>query len=271
MIKFAVFGNPIYHSKSPFIYNVFAKQIGINCDYQCICPPINSFNNAISDFFAKGGLGANITLPFKQEALSFANKFSERALSAGAVNTLKKNKDGKIFGDNTDGIGLLSDLKRLSIINANSNVLLIGAGGAARGVILPLMLSGAILTITNRTISKVEKLTYQFQSNGNISFCSFSELNNKKFDLIINATSSSLNNQTLLLPNSLIHKKIYCYDMFYQKGLTSFLFWCKQLGAHNLFNGLGMLVYQAAHSFHLWHGIMPKVNDILFYLNKEYI
>ncbi|PPI86518.1 shikimate dehydrogenase [Candidatus Pantoea edessiphila] len=262
MFKFAVFGNPINHSKSPLIHHEFAKQTGIKHNYGCICVPINEFKKSISKFFSQGGLGANVTLPFKQEAYQFADELSERAYFAGAVNTLKKQNDNKIFGDNTDGIGLISDLQRLNMIKAGDRVLVIGAGGAARGIILPLLLSGAILTVTNRTNSRAQELVYNFKYNGVINSCSISELNGKYFDLIINATSSSSNKQMPIIPSSILNNKPRCYDIFYQKELTTFLYWCQKQGCNYLSDGLGMLIYQAAHAFQLWHGVMPNITNI---------
>ncbi|PPI88569.1 shikimate dehydrogenase [Candidatus Pantoea edessiphila] len=266
MFKFAVFGNPIYHSKSPFIHNEFAKQTGIQHTYGSIYVPIDGFLQSISSFFSQGGLGANITLPFKQQAFEFTDELSERAYYSGAVNTLKKLDNGKIFGDNTDGIGLLSDLQRLKMVNCGDKVLIIGAGGAARGIILPLLTLGTIITITNRTDVKSHRLANHFKHNGNITSCNINQLNGKKFDLIINSTSSSSIGQIPILPISLIHNKLRCYDVFYQKKLTSFLYWCQKKGCNYLSDGLGMLIYQAAYSFKLWHGIMPNITNMFIKL-----
>ncbi|PPI87890.1 shikimate dehydrogenase [Candidatus Pantoea edessiphila] len=268
MFKFAVFGNPIHHSKSPLIHNEFAKQTGIKHTYGCICAPTDGFLQSISNFFAKGGLGANVTLPFKQQAYQFADELSERAHLAGAVNTLKKQINNKILGDNTDGIGLLSDLQRLRMLKAKDKILIIGAGGAARGIIAPLLLLGSTLTITNRTETRAIELAKHFKYHGKINVCSIYELDSKKFDLIINATSSGSSGQIPKLPIALIHKQIYCYDMFYQKELTPFLYWCSQNGCSCLSDGLGMLIYQAAHAFQLWHGIMPNTAK-LFKILKQ--
>ncbi|MXP51250.1 shikimate dehydrogenase [Pantoea sp. SoEX] len=262
MFKFAVFGNPIHHSKSPIIHHKFFRQTGIKHNYGRVCPPIDGFSEAISKFFSKGGIGANITLPFKKQAYQFADELSERAYLAGAVNTLKK-QNNKIFGDNTDGIGLLSDLQRLKMISKENKVLIIGAGGAARGIIAPLLILGSMVTITNRTKNHALELANNFKQNGIIDVCNIEDLENKKFNLIINATSSSSKGQIPQIPSSLINNNLCCYDLFYQKTLTPFLYWCKQQGCNCLSDGLGMLIYQAAYSFKLWHGILPKTKYII--------
>ena len=267
---YAVFGNPINHSKSPLIHKVFGQQTGIYHIYRRVCVPLNNFPKIVSTFFNKGGQGANITLPFKQEAWIFADKLSERATISGAVNTLKKCNNGIILGDNTDGVGLLSDLKRLKMITSTNKVLLIGAGGAARGVILPLLSFGITLTITNRTISRAVDLARIFNNSGSINACGFNELEGSMYELIINATSSGINGKIPSLPKSLINSNVSCYDMFYQfHGKTPFLCWCQKHGAVNLADGLGMLVSQAAHSFYLWHGTMPNIIPVIKLLKQK--
>ncbi|WP_416411427.1 shikimate dehydrogenase [Pantoea sp. App145] len=268
MENFAVFGNPIEHSKSPFIHRLFAEQTGIEHHYGRVCAPLDGFPQAISEFFSAGGKGANVTLPFKEQAWEFADELSERAALSGAVNTLKKDAQGQILGDNTDGIGLLSDLERLKMIRPGDRVLLVGAGGAARGVILPLLSLGCALTVTNRTVEKAELLADIFQHSGAIHACSFTSLAGQSFDLIINATSSGVKGDVPPLPISLISQHTRCYDMFYQPGLTPFLFWCQQQGAQQLADGLGMLVGQAAHAFQLWHGVMPEITPVIAQLKQ---
>ncbi len=269
MNNYAVFGNPINHSKSPLIHQAFAQQTGIDHRYGRVCAPLDGFPQALAEFFAQSGVGANITLPFKQLAWELADELSERAALSGAVNTVKKRKDGSCLGDNTDGIGLLSDLERLSMIKPGDRVLLVGAGGAARGVILPLLSLGVALTVTNRTQARAVELANIFQHSGAIDACGFEQLENKGFELIINATSSGINGQIPPLPASLIHSGIRCYDMFYQIGQTPFLNWCQQQGALHLADGLGMLVGQAAHAFHLWHGVMPDIAPVIESLQRE--
>ncbi|MXP67912.1 shikimate dehydrogenase [Pantoea sp. Aalb] len=268
MKNFAVFGNPIAHSKSPIIHSLFAQQTGVEHCYEQIYVPIDAFIKSINEFFMSGGKGANVTLPFKQQAWTFADELSDRSILSGAVNTLKKNTCGTIIGDNTDGVGLLIDLKRLNMINPGNRILLVGAGGAARGVILPLLSLGCSLVIVNRTFEKAKKLVNIFQHKGNIEAISFKKLINQHFDLIINATSSSMDRQVPSIPSSLIFEEICCYDMFYQQGLTSFLSWCQKHGSRNISDGLGMLVGQAAYSFQFWHNIMPEINPVINYLKK---
>ncbi|WP_130832170.1 shikimate dehydrogenase [[Erwinia] mediterraneensis] len=268
MENFAVFGNPIAHSKSPLIHHYFAEQTGIAHRYGRVCVPLDGFTQAMGDFFARGGQGANVTLPFKQQAWEFADELSERAALAGAVNTLKKESDGRITGDNTDGIGLLSDLQRLAMINPGERILLVGAGGAARGVILPLLSLGCHLTLTNRTRARADELVQIFRQSGTIQARALNELAHEHFDLIINATSSGVTGDVPALPESLIQPETRCYDMFYQAQLTSFLSWCQQQGARQLADGLGMLVGQAAHSFQLWHGVMPAITPVIAQLKQ---
>jgi len=268
MDQFVVFGNPINHSKSPLIHQAFAEQTGIDHRYGRLCAPVDGFPLALTVFFEQGGRGANVTLPFKQQAWEFADQLSERAALSGAVNTVKKLSDGQILGDNTDGIGLLTDLERLMMINAGDSVLLVGAGGAARGVILPLLLSGVTLTIVNRTAERAEELASLFGQSGTIRASGFEQLADQHFDLIINATSSGVEGKTPPLPAEVIHSSVRCYDMFYQSGLTPFLLWCQAQGANRLADGLGMLVGQAAHAFYLWHGVMPEIAPVIAQLKQ---
>ncbi|MCG8710846.1 shikimate dehydrogenase [Brenneria sp. 4F2] len=269
--SFAVFGNPIAHSKSPRIHELFAAQTGIKLTYQRLLAPLDNFEELLQRYFKEGGDGANVTVPFKERAFATADELSEAASLAGAVNTLKKLNDGRLFGDNTDGVGLLGDLQRLNFIKAQDRVLLVGAGGAARGVIQPLLAHGCSITLTNRTFAKAERLASLFSALGDIQAVELSELHGQDFGLIINATSSGINGSTPDLPISLISNKSYCYDMFYQPRLTPFLAWCVQHGATRYADGLGMLVGQAAHSFHLWNGVMPDVVPVIEQLKRELI
>ncbi len=269
MKSFAVFGNPIAHSKSPRIHELFADQLGIALSYQRILAPLDGFENTLRCYFLDGASGANITAPFKECAFAQADELSERALLAGAVNTLHKLNDGRLFGDNTDGVGLLSDLQRLNFIKPKDRILLIGAGGAARGVIQPLLSHGCSIVLTNRTFSKAEALVQIFSSIGEIEAISFDSLQTQSFSLIINATSSGMYDRIPDLPASLISPETRCYDMFYLPELTPFLTWCVKRGSEHCADGLGMLVGQAAHAFKLWHGVMPDVNPVIQQLKKE--
>ncbi|UDG81415.1 Shikimate dehydrogenase (NADP(+)) [Candidatus Profftia lariciata] len=264
MKKFAIFGNPVKHSKSPFIHQLFSKQTGIALDYDMILTPIDNFQQNIKSFFAcKEAIGANITTPFKEQAYHYADELTQRALLAGAVNTLKILKNGCLLGDNTDGIGLLSDMQRLNMISSKTKVLLLGSGGAARGIIEPLLSIKCNLTITNRTYSRAQELVRIFSYLGNITSITFDQLQDKKFDLIINATSSGIHGIVPEIPSEIINKHTSCYDLFYQTTLTPFLSWAQNKGAQQLADGSGMLVEQAAHSFLLWHGIMPERLSVL--------
>ncbi|MTD29233.1 shikimate dehydrogenase [Erwinia sorbitola] len=269
MPSFVVFGNPINHSKSPRIHQLFAEQTGIPHPYGRLCAPLDGFEQSAHEFFAHGGRGANITMPFKQQAFDISSELTERAALAGAVNTLKKLDDGRLLGDNTDGIGLLSDLLRLQLIQPNDRILLIGAGGAARGVILPLLGFNCNVTITNRTYARAEELAKLFLSHGNIRSLAQDKLGGEQFDLIINATSSGVDGGVPDLPASLLKPHTRCYDMFYQVGDTSFLQWCRKQGSTQMADGLGMLVGQAAHSFMLWHGVMPEIAPVIHVLKQE--
>ena len=269
METYAVFGNPIAHSKSPLIHQQFAKQLQINHPYGRVLAPVDAFIPTLEAFFAAGGKGANVTVPFKEEAFERADELTERASLAGAVNTLKRLEDGRLLGDNTDGIGLLSDLERLSFIKPGFRILLIGAGGASRGVLLPLLSLDCGVTIVNRTASRAEELAQVFAHTGSVQALGMDELEGHEFDLIINATSSGISGEIPAIPTSLIRPSVCCYDMFYQKGNTPFLSWCVSHGAKHCADGLGMLVGQAAHSVLLWHGVLPDIESVIKQLQRE--
>lgn len=269
MRKFAVFGNPIAHSKSPRIHQLFSEQTQRPLSYVTQLAEHELFQTALTTYLAEGAHGANITTPFKEQAYQLCHELTERARLAGAVNTVKKMENGQLVGDNTDGIGLVSDLERLGMLKAGNKVLLVGAGGAARGVILPLLESGCELVITNRTYAKAQQLAQQFADYGAISACEQENLAGNQFDLIVNATASGLQGQVPSIPSSLINKDTACYDMFYQASLTPFLAWAKANGAVNYADGLGMLVGQAAHAFFLWHDVMPDIESVLKQLRQE--
>ena len=269
MNTFAVFGNPIQHSKSPQIHQMFAEQLKIEHPYGRVLAPVDAFIEALEHFFQAGGIGANITVPFKEQAFARADVLTERAALAGAVNTLKRLDDGRLLGDNTDGIGLLTDLERLSLIKPGRRILLLGAGGAARGVLLPLLSLDCSVTITNRTFSRAMDLALLFSHTGSVQALELSELEGHEFDLIINATSSGIAGDIPVIPTSLLSHSVHCYDMFYQKGDTPFLHWCKQRGVQHYADGLGMLVGQAAHAFFLWHGVLPEIAPVIEKLKQE--
>lgn len=267
--SFAVFGNPIAHSKSPRIHELFAAQTGITLTYERVLAPLDDFEQMLRQYFLNGAGGANVTAPFKERAFAEADERSECAALAGAVNTLKRLSDGRLFGHNTDGIGLLSDLQRLALVKPLDRVLLVGAGGAARGVIQPLLAYGCTVVLTNRTFSKADELVKVFSGIGDIHAVSLDDLHGLSFDLIINATSSGMYDSIPNLPPELISPETGCYDMFYLPQMTPFLSWCVQHGAIRYADGLGMLVGQAAHAFNLWHGVMPDVEPVIGLLKQD--
>lgn len=267
--KYAVFGNPIAHSKSPFIHQLFAEQLGIDHPYGRVLTPVDAFVPTLERFFAAGGQGANVTVPFKEQAFARADILTDRASAAGAVNTLKYLENGSILGDNTDGIGLLSDLESRGLIKSGDRILLAGAGGAARGVMLPLLSAGCSVTVTNRTFSRAEALARIFAGQGEVSARALDDLQGQRFNLIINATSSGISGDIPAIPAELITSEVRCYDMFYQKGLTPFLSWCAARGVQHYADGLGMLVGQAAHAVMLWHGVMPDTAPVIARLQRE--
>ena len=267
--EYAVMGNPISHSKSPAIHTAFAEQTRQSIRYRAIQVDPGGFEQAVGHFFAAGGKGLNVTVPFKQDAWRLANNLSERARVAGAVNTLKPEDDGKLFGDNTDGIGLVRDLENnLGIEITGKKILLLGAGGAARGVLLPLLdEKPASLAIANRTASKADELVEQFKAQHNtgeiLSGTGFAELSKQPFDIVVNATSASLEGNLPDIPADCIANASIVYDMMYGKNPTPFLMWATKMGAQQTSDGLGMLVEQAAESFFIWRNVKPDTQDVI--------
>ncbi len=261
MDQYRVFGNPIKQSRSPIIHQTFAQQTQQQLNYESEYVEIEQFEKTVKAFAKNGGKGANITVPFKEQALTICDQLTERARLAGAVNTLSF-VEGKILGDNTDGQGLVQDLLNNNVQLKNSRILLLGAGGAAKGVILPLLAQQPeTIVIANRTIAKAESLIQQF-NNDKLSAVGFSELATEKFDVVINATSASLSGNIPPIAKELV-VNTYCYDMVYGKELTPFLQWAKNNGATNVIDGLGMLVGQAAESFRIWRDVQPEVTSVL--------
>jgi len=267
MDQYRVFGNPIKQSRSPFIHQSFAQTTKQAISYETSFVELGNFTTAVNEFIGQGGKGANVTVPFKEEALELADELSERARLAGAVNTLSFSK-GKIYGDNTDGEGLVQDLLRNNVKLENSRILLLGAGGAARGVILPLLAKNPnSIVIANRTVSKAENLVEQFNSS-KLSASGFEQASDQVYDIIINATSASLTGTLPAITASTVTKNTVCYDMVYGKNLTPFLVWAKAQGAAKVIDGLGMLVGQAAESFFIWRGVKPEVEAVIEQLKK---
>jgi shikimate dehydrogenase len=270
MDHYVVFGNPIGHSKSPLIHRLFAEQTGQQLDYSTLLAPLEDFIGSAQAFFEQG-LGANITVPFKEQAFRLADSLTERAQRAGAVNTLRKGTDGRLLGDNTDGAGLVRDLT----VNAGfsllgKRILLLGAGGAVRGALEPLLAEKPLaLVIANRTVEKAELLAHQFADLGPVSAAGFSWLA-EPVDLIINATSASLAGELPPISPSLIQPgHTVCYDMMYGKEPTPFCRWATEHGAAHVLDGLGMLAEQAAEAFYLWRGVRPDTAPVLAELRRQ--
>jgi shikimate dehydrogenase len=264
---YAVIGNPIAHSKSPQIHAEFARQTEQDLTYGRLLAPTDAFIKTVSEFRARGGRGLNVTLPFKSDAHRFATRLSERARAAQAVNTLKFEGDA-IFGDNTDGAGLVNDLARnLGCVVAGARVLLLGAGGAARGVIKPLLeQQPAQLVLTNRTLGKAHLLVQSL--GGGLEAGTYAALAGRRFDLIVNATSASLAGALPPLPPGVFARGALAYDMMYGLDETPFLAFARAEGAAALADGLGMLVEQAAESFFIWRGVRPDTAPVLKLLRQ---
>ena len=264
--KYAVFGNPIDHSKSPDIHRQFAEQTGQALSYEKQLVDPQGFEAAADAFFAGGGKGLNITVPFKQDAYSYVARTSPRARRAGAVNTLSLEADGTILGDTTDGVGLVSDIKHnLGWQIRHKKVLILGAGGAVRGVLEPLLEEQPQhIIIANRTVDKALQLAKGFAEFGYLLGCGFDMLDEQQFDVIINGTSASLQGELPPLPDSLINAdgSTVCYDMLYGAEPTPFMQWAAERGA-KVSDGLGMLVGQAAESFALWRGVRPETAPVI--------
>jgi len=267
--RYAVVGNPIAHSKSPLIHAEFARQTGQDLSYTAILAPLDGFAATIRDFQQAGGKGLNVTVPFKQEAWQLASSLSERAQLAQAVNTLKF-EDGEISGDNTDGAGLVRDIREnLKVSLEGKRILVMGAGGAARGVLLPLLEQRpAELAIANRTPGRAVELQQQFAAYGQVEGGDYAGLAGRQFDVVINATSSSLQGELPPLPAGVFAEGCLAYDMMYGKGLTPFLAFAQEHGAAQLADGLGMLVEQAAESFFLWRGVRPETAPVIAMLKS---
>lgn len=266
---YAVIGNPIAHSKSPQIHAEFARQTAQNISYHALLAPQDGFVPCVEKFRAEGGQGLNVTVPFKLEAYHYAQELSQRAQLAQAVNTLKF--DGAhVLGDNTDGAGLVRDIEvNLGFTIAGKMVLLMGAGGAARGVLLPLLgCKPQSITIANRTPQKAHELAQHFALHGSVRAQDYAKLAGDRYDLIINATSSSLNDQLPPLPPRLFAPGALAYDLMYGKGLTPFLAFAEANHAQTLADGLGMLVEQAAESFYVWRGVRPETQSVIAMLRK---
>ncbi len=264
--RYAVVGNPVSHSLSPRIHQTFARQTDISLSYEAIELPEDNFEISIQGLQQQGYKGLNVTVPFKQKAWQLCDRRSPRAEDSGAVNTIIFLKDGNIAGDNTDGVGLTRDLvKNNRALIKRRRVLVLGAGGAVRGVIPSLLtLSPDNLTVANRTLEKAEQLARDFNAMGDINACAYEDLGREKFDLIINGTSAGLSHEIPPVPEEVLGINSICYDMMYSTGgPTAFVEWAQNLGASRAFDGLGMLVEQAAESFFIWHGIRVDSAEVI--------
>ncbi|MBI5450396.1 MAG: shikimate dehydrogenase [Gammaproteobacteria bacterium] len=264
--QYAVIGNPIAHSKSPLIHAEFARQTRQQLIYTAIQVDAGGLAPAVGNFQAGGGKGLNITVPFKRDAWELSDELSLEAERAGAVNTLLFTVDGRRYGHNTDGIGLVRDITvNHQGILTGKKILILGAGGAVRGILHPLLAHHPRqIYIANRTPDRAAALASAFSSDRlTLQAGGFADIPVDRFDLIINGTAASLHDELPPLPPQIIGPDSWCYDMMYGKGLTVFLQWARQQGADHLLDGLGMLVEQAAESFLLWRNVRPDTAPVL--------
>ncbi len=260
-------GNPVAHSQSPQIHAEFAQQTGQDLVYERLLAPLDAFEATAKRFFSEGGKGLNVTVPFKHDAWNMVNAHAGVALDAEAVNTIKL-EGGKFIGHNTDGIGLVTDLERnLGFPIAGKRVLLMGAGGATRGVMNPILEKNPrLMVVANRTLDKAMSLVSHFQkfkdfTSGGISASPYPDLAGSKFDLVINATSAGLSGEMPSLPEGIFGKGALAYDMVYGRD-TPFMIFARKEGARAV-DGLGMLVEQAAESFYIWRGVRPQTAPVI--------
>jgi shikimate dehydrogenase len=269
--RYAVIGHPVSHSRSPSIHARFARQVGQALEYTTLDVQPAEFESAVRDFFATGGKGLNVTVPHKEAAVRVAAALTPRAQRARAVNTLAIAKNGGLLGDNTDGAGLARDLlNNHHVAIAGRRVLLLGAGGAARGVLAPLLgLRPSELTVVNRNVVRAQELVEQFRDLGALRAVGYAELGGEPYDIVINATAASLAGEVPALPPGIVNTRSFCYDMAYAREETPFVLWAHGRGVARAVDGLGMLVEQAAESFHLWRGVRPDTASVLAELTAE--
>ena len=269
--QYGVVGHPIAHSWSPFIHGMFARETGQSITYRLFDVAPEEFRDRVLMFFVQGGRGLNVTLPHKIAAVDVADDLTARATHAGAVNTLAAQKDGRILGDNTDGAGLVRDLcDNLGLVITHRRVLMIGAGGATRGVLAPLLaLEPSEIVVANRTAERAYAVARTFAKLGNVQGVDFRSISGSAFDLIINATSASLSGEIPALPTAAISAETVCYDMAYGKTDTPFVQWALKLGCRRALQGWGMLVEQAAESFRVWRGVHPSTAPVLIALKER--
>lgn len=261
-------GNPIGHSKSPRIHALFAEQTGEAVHYGRLWAPREEFRAVAEAFFCGGGGGLNITVPFKEDAWQFASKLSERARVAGAVNTLSCEKEGLLWGDNTDGIGLLRDLRdNLKVEVCQRRVLILGAGGAARGIMAELLAEKPVeMVLANRTPQRADEVAGRFAG---VQPCGLDNIQGRHFDVVINTTAAGLQGEMPDLPKDLLQPGGCCYDLVYADTDTPFMSWARNHAAGKVADGLGMLIEQAAESFYIWRGIRPATAPVIEVLRGE--
>jgi shikimate dehydrogenase len=269
--QYGVVGHPINHSWSPFIHGLFAKQTAQHMVYRLYDIPPDDFRVQVLEFFGRGGRGLNVTVPHKEAAADIANALTERADRAGAVNTLIMQDDHTLLGDNTDGHGLITDLRsNLGLEITNERVLILGAGGATRGVIAPLLSLGPTeLVVANRTPDRAVNLASLFSDLGPVRGCGFEDVGDDPFDLVINATAAGLSGSVPNVEGSVIASHSVCYDMSYSKSATPFVAWAIEQGCARAHKGWGMLVEQAAEAFTLWRGVRPDTEPVLTALGTK--
>lgn len=267
--QYVVIGNPVSHSKSPAIHAQFAAQTGESIAYERLAAPLDDFAACVQHFMQSGGRGANVTVPFKLEAFALATQLTPRAQAAGAANTLSFD-DGRIVGDNTDGVGLVRDIvHNAGVVLEGRRILLLGAGGAARGVLMPLLAERPQqLVVANRTVARAQELVQSFPAAAPVlKAAAFDDLSGQ-FDVIINATSASLSADLPAVPATLFGPQVFVYDMMYAATPTVFMQWAAQHGAR-VRDGLGMLVEQAAESFFVWRGARPDTAPVYALLRAQ--
>jgi shikimate dehydrogenase len=268
---YGVVGHPIGHSLSPFIHGMFARETGQAMSYRLYDVTVEEFAGFVAGFFDRGGRGLNITVPHKMAAVEAANELTARAAHAAAVNTLALRGDGTILGENTDGVGLVRDLcDNLGLVVTNRRILIIGAGGATRGVLAPLLgLSPTIVVIANRTPERATSLAAAFTDLGATQGVAFQDIGDQPFDLIINATSASLSGEMPAVPPGAVGRATVCYDLAYGRAATAFVDWARARGCARALQGWGMLVEQAAEAFRLWRGVRPATATVLAALKER--
>ena len=263
--RYAVMGNPIGHSKSPKIHNLFAQQTSQPISYEALLVEPDGFTRAVDEFQSVGGKGLNVTVPFKQEAWAQVMNRSERAELAGAVNTIVFHDDGSRYADTTDGVGMVRDITANNGIELTGKcILVLGAGGAVRGVLQPLLEQRPqFVIVANRTEATAVALAKQFNIFGDVFGCGMDALPGQQFDLVINGTAASLKGEVPPLPDDLLYEGASCYDMMYSNQATVFQAWAREHGAVKALDGLGMLVEQAAESFYLWRNVRPETTAVI--------